>query len=130
MLDEKHLKPTRNALKDYEKRYGLKTETALYALTEEGWRNYIPFRGDSGCYLFYDETGRLLYVGKARNLGARIGHYFTSPPFAPTAGHVWSAMPRHALVIKVEKTWEAPSLEEYLIDRLQPSDNTRGKNWQ
>ncbi|MCC5996670.1 MAG: nucleotide excision repair endonuclease [Oceanicaulis sp.] len=129
-MDERHLQPARNALNDYQERYQLKTETAVYALTEENWRDeYIPFRQSSGCYLFYDEAGQLLYVGKAVNLGARVGSYFNPSPFAPKPGHVWSAMPHHALVIRVENFWEAPSLEEYLINALKPADNTRGRNW-
>lgn len=128
-MDEKHLKPALEALKDYQKRYRLKTATAPYALTEEGWRDYIPFRESPGCYLFFDEAGRLLYVGKAKNLGNRVGHYFTSSPFAPRTDHVWSATPRHALVVKVDEPWEAPSLEEFLINKLHPSDNTRSRNW-
>jgi len=31
----------------------------------------------AGCYLMYDETGRPIYVGKAKNLRARLRTYIT-----------------------------------------------------
>jgi len=129
-MKEKHLKAAQKALKDYQKRYRLKAKTEAYALTEENWRDeYIPFRSSAGCYIFFDEAGRPLYVGKATNLGARVGSYFNSRPFGPKPGHVWSSAPQYAFLIQVEELWEAPSLEEFLINELQPADNTRGRNW-
>lgn len=130
LMDEKYLKSARKALKNYQKRYRIKAETEGYALTEENWRDeYIPFRGSPGCYLFFDKEGRLLYIGKATNLGARVGSYFASSPFAPKHGHVWSSAPHYAFIIQVEEVWEAPSLEEFLIRELHPTDNTRSRNW-
>ncbi len=36
--------------------------------------NFIP--QGSGCYLFKDEKGKVIYVGKAKNLKKRVGNYF------------------------------------------------------
>lgn len=97
---------------------------------DNDWQNQIPNAGKAGCYCFYAEDGRLLYVGKAslgNNLGRRIMSWFK--PNSPGAGHyavgTWSSQPKSLISIGVERAHEAPSLEEYLIEQLNPSDNIR-----
>ncbi|TRO96607.1 hypothetical protein FKB34_04010 [Glycocaulis profundi] len=129
-MDASHRADAETHIETYRSRYGIEIDLELYDLTPENWAaNYIPFHDTAGCYLFYSEDGDLLYVGKAslkNNLGRRIDSYFQSNPFAPHPHHRWSAPPRYALVVKVAEPWEAPSLEEYLIAKLNPRDNTLG----
>ena len=36
-----------------------------------------------GVYQYFDEKGKLLYVGKAKSLKKRVKSYFRMEPFAP-----------------------------------------------
>ncbi len=79
----------------------------------------------AGSYQFKDAEGRVIYVGKAKNLRARLSNYFQSPGvLAPrTRQMVESA----ATVewIQVANEVEALMLEYSLIQRFQPRFNVR-----
>ena len=47
-----------------------------------------------GCYLYYDSSGEIIYVGKAKNLKRRVKSYFNKTPDSPKLC---------ALVPKIEK---------------------------
>jgi hypothetical protein len=90
----------------------------------------FPFQDDAGCYLLWSATTELLYVGKVslrHNIYSRLKTYFRwdedRTMILPT-GH-WTSAPTFVQVIKVKEPYQAPSLEEYLIDKLNPSDNFR-----
>jgi excinuclease ABC subunit C len=51
-----------------------KTQVEFFLRAAEKVRTKFP--DTSGVYLFQDQTGRVLYVGKAKNLRARAGSYF------------------------------------------------------
>jgi hypothetical protein len=66
---------TREVVEEYCRRDGISPPfemSVIYHLTAENWRNPIPFTHDAGCYFFYAEDGRLLYVGKASSLAGRV----------------------------------------------------------
>ena len=44
-----------------------------------------------GCYLMVDAAGRILYVGKAKNLRRRLGSYFRVPGGNRAPGRDWKA---------------------------------------
>jgi excinuclease ABC subunit C len=82
----------------------------------------------SGSYQFKDARGRVIYVGKAKNLRARLSNYF-----APTE----SLLPRTAQMvaaadsvewIEVRNEVEALFLEYNLIKRHRPRFNIRYKD--
>ena len=126
----------RDAVEEYCRLHGIEPfiPSELYDLQSDWTKRQFPDSGAPGCYAFYDEQGTLLYVGKAsmaHNLGSRVASYFRRDN---TAGvtiprHVgWKALPpRYVQTIPVRKPYEAPSLEEYLIGKLDPPDNTRGR---
>jgi excinuclease UvrABC nuclease subunit len=83
--------------------------------------------------MFYSKDGKLLYIGKASGrhfLGGRIASYFRwtdrQSKTGLCAGGDWTSVPSYVQTIKVHQPYEAPSLEEYLIQELRPSDNVRG----
>ena len=45
-----------------------------------------------GCYLFYDQRGEVIYVGKAVNLRSRVRSYFNL--------NTWVASPKTARLVK------------------------------
>ena len=80
----------------------------------------------SGIYQYYDKNGKLLYVGKAKNLYNRVKSYFL---FTPTLRPNNRLSPRiikmldetasmHYIVVKSEH--DALILENSLIKQLKP----------
>ena len=89
-----------------------------------------PHHLHAGCYVLYSTDRKLLYVGKAVKLGRRLSNHFrldemrnaVTPPWER-----WSSAPRLVQAIKVNKFYEASSLEEFLIHELDPPDNSLGR---
>jgi DNA polymerase-3 subunit epsilon len=81
-----------------------------------------------GIYRFTDEAGRLLYVGKARNLRQRVGSYLVN---ASTQRRTVLDLIRHVRDVAVEATGselEASLREAEEIRRCQPPYNKLGKH--
>ena len=103
----------------------------LYDLQTEWKSTEFPYSDDHGCYVFYSETYKLLYIGKAslkHALGARIAGYFRWNIERETlvADGEWKpSPPRFLQTVKVNEAFEAPSLEEYLLRELDPPANSR-----
>ena len=75
---------------------------------------------------------RLIYVGKASMgncLWNRLGAYFGGRDECRVKHDAWKRPPQFVVTVAVPKssTWEAPALEEFLIQRLDPIDNVRGR---
>src|SRR5687768_61341 len=51
-----------------------KTQAEFFARAAEKVRSKFPHA--PGVYLFQDQAGRVLYIGKANDLRARVGSYF------------------------------------------------------
>lgn len=80
-----------------------------------------------GVYLFKDATGRVLYVGKASDLRARVRSYFSSDTRRKVGGllretaaidHINAASPLEAAVTEIR-----------LIHQLLPRYNRQGTTW-
>ena len=81
-----------------------------------------------GVYLFRDRAGRVIYVGKATNLRARVRQYFSSDDRRKTG-----ALLRETEQIdhkRCESELEAAVLEMRLIHHLLPRYNSAGTRWE
>ena len=93
------------------------------------WPAPWPQASEPGIYVFFDADENLLYIGKSDNLGARLSSYFryaedkNSEPKDDWGG----PNPYSLITVSVSKTFEASSLEEFLIDKLSPPINKKGK---
>ena len=75
-----------------------------------------------GVYRMLDEAGKLLYVGKARNLKKRVASYFRNSGLAPKTRALMKQMA--AVDVTVTNTEaEALILENNLIKEYQPRYN-------
>lgn len=78
-----------------------------------------------GCYLFSDAEGRILYVGKARDLRARLASYFAPWRTIPARTRPMLEQARALEWIVVGSEAAALHLEWTLIQRHQPRHNIR-----
>jgi DNA polymerase III subunit epsilon len=78
-----------------------------------------------GVYLFRDATERVLYVGKATDLRARVRSYFTGRALRSQVERAVEAAAR-VETRPLGSEFEAALLELELIDRMRPPANTRG----
>jgi excinuclease ABC subunit C len=81
----------------------------------------IPF--DPGVYRYFDETGEVIYVGKAKNLRNRVSSYFLK-----NNQHDRKTKRLVSQICRIEYTivhseWDALLLENQLIKQLQPKFN-------
>lgn len=82
-----------------------------------------------GVYQYFDVSGRLLYVGKAKSLKARVKSYFTLTPVLSPAPKLSPRIARmihetvHMDYIVVEHENDALILENSLIKQLKPKYN-------
>jgi excinuclease ABC subunit C len=79
----------------------------------------------SGVYLFRDDKGRVLYVGKAKSLRPRVRSYFQRGGEARTAIQQLPERVEDIEVIVTQNEVEALHLEQNLVKRHRPPFNVR-----
>jgi excinuclease ABC subunit C len=82
---------------------------------------------DPGIYQYFDDTGVVIYVGKAKNLKKRVASYFTKTP----ENHKTALLIRNISDIRhmvVDSEEDALLLENNLIKKYQPRYNIRLKD--
>lgn len=96
------------------------------------WPALWPDVDSAGVYLLFDTNFNLLYVGKTslrQTFGSRFYDWFRRDKHTGGCRVIgeWSRKtPAYVATIAVQLPFEAPSLEEYLIHELRPSDNSVG----
>lgn len=76
-----------------------------------------------GVYLYKDEHGNVLYVGKAKNLRSRVRSYFSDDRLADVKTDTLLALARDIDYILVDNEKEALALENNLIKQWKPRFN-------
>ena len=79
-----------------------------------------------GCYLYKDNVGEIIYVGKAKNLKNRVKSYFTGSHNKKTQILVSKIEDLEYIIVNSEK--EALILENNLIKKYRPYYNIRLKD--
>ncbi|MEE8323928.1 MAG: GIY-YIG nuclease family protein, partial [Candidatus Bathyarchaeia archaeon] len=77
---------------------------------------------EPGVYLFTDDTGTVLYVGKAKNLRSRINSYFSASEHSRKTQHLIAQI-RGIDWIVVDNEVEALLLENKLVKQHMPKYN-------
>jgi excinuclease ABC, C subunit len=75
-----------------------------------------------GCYLYSDAEGRIIYVGKAKNLKKRVSSYFSKKDHDPKTKSLVAHIASVDFVVTGSET-EAFLLENTLIKKHQPKYN-------
>src|SRR4051812_16929314 len=78
---------------------------------------------EPGCYLMKDSKGRVIYVGKAKNLRSRVGHYFQPAGQPDLKTRVLSGEIYDFDVIITTTEVESLLLERTLIKHHKPQFN-------
>jgi len=78
---------------------------------------------EPGVYLYQDANGKVLYVGKAKNLRSRVRSYFNEDRLAEAKTGSLIAEARDIHFIQVDNNKEALALENNLIKQYKPRFN-------
>lgn len=80
-----------------------------------------------GIYQFKDKNGKIIYVGKAKNLRNRVRSYFVSKPVSPLTQRMISLI-RDVEIINTDSEVESLILEMNMIKQLKPRYNVNLKD--
>jgi excinuclease ABC subunit C len=80
-----------------------------------------------GIYQFKDKSGKIIYVGKAKNLRSRVKSYFTAKPTGPRLTRMISLI-NDLETIAVDSEVESLILEMNMIKELKPRYNVNLKD--
>jgi len=113
----------------FPKKYKTRPKDVIGCWPDDDWPN-----GDkAGVYIFLDSKLNVLYIGKASLLRDRLGVYFRYSDddlyrCRIPDEHGWTVKPQFVVTIGIPKrtAFESSGVEEYLINHLQPSQNTIG----
>jgi hypothetical protein len=82
-----------------------------------------------GTYAFYDSEGELLYIGKAKNVRARVLGHFRKPGDSTLLLRPWTHRVVRIEIRPAQSEMEALLVEADLIARLRPPFNRQMRSW-
>lgn len=94
--------------------------------------SYQSLPESPGIYQFFDRNGKILYVGKAKNLRSRVSSYFAKSAKLYGKTAILVPLVKKIKIIKVDSEIEALLLEIQLIKKYAPKYNISlkdGKNY-
>ena len=106
---------------------GGRRNAARLSLSPSGGQGF-SFPRVPGVYLMKDAAGRVIYVGKAKNLQARAGSYFTKQAREEYRTRTWVHEIADADCIECESEVDALLMESRLIKDIQPPHNKELKD--
>jgi GIY-YIG catalytic domain-containing protein len=109
-----------SALLEYQDMPSVPLDLSGYAFTAEDLKK-LP--AGPGAYRFLDREGRVLYVGKAKNLRVRVASYFTPSARGTAKGRAILDQVHRLQIDPVASELEANLLEAALIAEHQPTLN-------
>src|SRR3954464_3580068 len=98
-----------------------KTQAEFFTRAWEKVRSKFPT--GPGVYLFQDRAGRVIYIGKAKNLRARVGSYFLSAAAADQRTHHLVREAHDVDFVETESHVDALLMEARLVKNIQPKFN-------
>lgn len=98
------------------------------------WPNPWPLPSRAGVYAFLDQQMTILHVGKApfrNSLAAHLSSYCRYEPGRRSScklHQAWKNSPKYIVIVAVPQSsrFEAAALEEFLISKIQPIENSVG----
>jgi excinuclease ABC subunit C len=86
--------------------------------------SFLPLLPENpGVYEFFDSKGKIIYVGKAKNLKKRVSSYFTKKEFENNKTRILVSQIADIKYVVVESEQDALLLENNLIKKYQPKYN-------
>lgn len=129
------IKQLEDAIEWYSKRFNIQfSYSEIYALhpkhNEYGWPETWPNDSKAGVYALLNANYNVVYVGKAKCLGARLSHYFkygNNGECILNDNRVKDVFFIKNYATKDDEKYACLSLEEYLISNLNPIYNTKSR---
>ncbi|TWT74686.1 UvrABC system protein C [Posidoniimonas polymericola] len=98
-----------------------KTQGEFFARAAEKVKSKFPTT--PGVYLFHDSAGRVIYIGKAKNLRARAGSYFLAAAAADARTRDLVREAHDIECVECDSEVDAMLMEARLIKDIQPKFN-------
>src|SRR3954466_7464183 len=98
-----------------------KAQAQFFSRAWEKVRSKFPT--GPGVYLFQDKAGRVIYIGKAKNLRARVGSYFLAAAAADQRTHHLVREAYDVDFVETESHVDALLMEARLVKDTQPKFN-------
>lgn len=83
----------------------------------------INLPSSPGCYQFYDDIGKIIYIGKAKNLKNRVSSYFNNKTHQNRKTNILVSKIRDIKYIVVDNEADSLILENNLIKKYKPKYN-------